>query len=133
MEATLALAVGVLTGCAVYMVLSRHLLRVAVGLVLFGTAANLSIFLAGRLGPMVPPIVEAGAAALAPGAANPLPQALVLTAIVIGFGLVAFTLVLLLKGHARLGTIDADGLRETDRLDGPAPAPARPEPRREAA
>ncbi|WP_207482642.1 sodium:proton antiporter [Arenibaculum pallidiluteum] len=133
MEIAVALATGIVTGCSVYLVLSRHLIRVAIGFVLFSTAANIAIFLSGRLGPMAPPVVEAGAGALAADAANPLPQALVLTAIVIGFGLVAFTLVLLLKGFIRLGTVDADDLRETDRPDN-APAAVRPaEPRREAA
>lgn len=133
MEILLAIATGMLTACAVYLILSRHLLRVAIGLVLFGNAANLAIFQSGRLGPLAPPIVDAEPGVLAAGAANPLPQALVLTAIVISFGLVAFTLVLLLKGHARLGTVDVDALRETDRAEGPAPMPVEAPPRREAA
>lgn len=133
MEVLLAVATGVLTACAVHLILSRHLLRVAIGLVLFGNAANLIIFQAGRLGPLAPPIIDPEQGVLGAAVANPLPQALVLTAIVISFGLVAFTLVLLLKGHERLGTIDADDLRETDRPAGSAKETVPAPPRQEAA
>lgn len=139
MEILLAAAIGVLVAAAAYLLLARDLPRALLGFVLLGTAANLSIFAAGRIGTMVPPLVDQGARALAADAANPLPQALVLTAIVIGFGLAAFTLVLIRSAHDTFGTVSADEMHEAERPDekpGPAavaPAASSPSPRREAA
>jgi multicomponent Na+:H+ antiporter subunit C len=88
---------------------------------------------------MAPPLVDQGARALAADAANPLPQALILTAIVIGFGLAVFTLVLLRSAHSAFGTVIADEMHEAEKLDAAAPLPAvAPDPaapphRREAA
>lgn len=121
MEALLALAFGALLAGGTYLLLARTLLRVAVGLLLLGNAANLAIFAAGRVLGRAPPVVEPGAAALAEGAANPLPQALVLTAIVISFGLTAFTLVLVHAAHRAYGTVDPDALREAEPPGLPAP------------
>ncbi|MCU0976125.1 MAG: NADH-quinone oxidoreductase subunit K [Steroidobacteraceae bacterium] len=93
--------------------LSRDLLRCVLGLALLGNGANLALFAAGRLGATAPPVVPLGEAALA-GAANPLPQALVLTAIVIGFALLCFSLVLVLRLIQRAGTDDALELRAAE-------------------
>jgi multicomponent Na+:H+ antiporter subunit C len=139
MEILLALVIGVLVAAAAYLLLARDLPRGLLGFVLLGTAANLSIFAAGRIGTMAPPLVDQGARALAADAANPLPQALILTAIVIGFGLAAFTLVLLRSAHSAFGTVIADEMHEAEKLDAAAPLPAvAPDPaapphRREAA
>lgn len=139
MEIFLALAIGVLVAAAAYLLLARDLPRALLGFVLLGTAANLSIFAAGRIGTMAPPLVDQGARALAAEAANPLPQALVLTAIVIGFGLAAFTLVLIRSAHGAFGTVSADEMDEAERPDdmpaSAATAPGAPVPshRREAA
>ena len=94
MEALLALTIGVLVAAAVYLMLSGHVLRFIFGLVLISNAANLMIFTAGRLTEGAPPLIPEGADAPAGLVANALPQALVLTAIVIGFGLFAFALTL---------------------------------------
>jgi multicomponent Na+:H+ antiporter subunit C len=75
-----------LFGCGLYMILSRHLMRVLLGLSLVGTAVNLVVFQAGRIRSTQPPLIQNGADRLN-GSADPLPQALVLTAIVIGFAL----------------------------------------------
>jgi multisubunit Na+/H+ antiporter MnhC subunit len=139
MEILLALVIGVLVAAAAYLLLARDLPRGLLGFVLLGTAANLSIFAAGRIGTMAPPLVDQGARALAADAANPLPQALILTAIVIGFGLAVFTLVLLRSAHSAFGTVIADEMHEAEKLDAAAPLPAvAPDPaapphRREAA
>jgi multicomponent Na+:H+ antiporter subunit C len=125
METLLALTVGVLVAAAAYLLLARDLPRALLGFVLLGTAANLTIFAAGRIGTMVPPLVDAGAPALAAGAANPLPQALVLTAIVIGFGLAAFALVLVMRAHATFGTSSAEEMDAAEAPDERA-APAAP-------
>jgi multicomponent Na+:H+ antiporter subunit C len=75
---------------------------------LLGNGVNLLIFTAGRLTPGLPPIVPPGADAPLHAVANPLPQALILTAIVISLGLVAFALALLHRGHSILGTMHPD-------------------------
>jgi len=131
MDLLACLAVGVLVAAAVYLFLARDLPRALVGFLLLGTAANLTVFASGRLGPMTPPLVEPGAAALG-AAANPLPQALVLTAIVIGFGLATFTLMLILKSHAVLGTASSDEMNEAEPVEDHALAAA-PAVRQEAA
>lgn len=138
METLLALTIGVLVTAAAYLLMARDLPRALLGFVLLGTAANLTIFAAGRIGTMVPPLVDAGAAALPAGAANPLPQALVLTAIVIGFGLAAFALVLVMQAHRAFGTSSAEEMDAAEVPDEPAltaapPAPATGPARREAA
>lgn len=126
MEAALALTIGLLVAAAAYLLLARDLPRALLGFVLLGTSANLAIFASGRIGGMAPPLVEPGAAALVAGAANPLPQALVLTAIVIGFGLAAFALVLVMRAHAAFGTVAAEEMEEAERPDF-AQRPAVPE------
>ncbi len=121
MEAILALLVGILVAASVYLMLARNVLRFLFGLVLLSNAANLTIFAAGRLTPAVPPLIAEGLSAPPEMVANALPQALVLTAIVIGFGLFAFALVLVYRSYSALGTLDGDRMRvaepETDRQD----------------
>jgi multisubunit Na+/H+ antiporter MnhC subunit len=139
MDAVFIVMVGALITSSVYMFLARDLPRVLIGFVLLGTAANLSILAAGRVGSMMPPLVASGAQALGAGAANPLPQALILTAIVIGFGLTAFALMLVVKAYGATGAIssedmfdaegdsDADGPGDRRPGDRPAPTPAKKE------
>ncbi len=98
---------GLVTG-AVYMFLARDLPRVLIGFVLLGTAANLTILASGRVGSIIPPLVEAGATALPANASNPLPQALILTAIVIGFGLAAFALMMIVTAYRMFATVQPD-------------------------
>ncbi|MEM8788213.1 MAG: Na+/H+ antiporter subunit C [Pseudomonadota bacterium] len=111
MEALLAITIGVLVATAVYLMLARNVLRFIFGLVLISNAANLTIFTAGRLTEGKPPLIEIGAEAPEGVVANALPQALVLTAIVIGFGLFAFALVLMFRAYTTLGTLDSDEMR----------------------
>lgn len=111
METLLALSVGVLITAAVYLMLAGDLMRFIFGLVLISNAANLTIFTAGRLTEGAPPLIAEGAAAPAGTVANALPQALVLTAIVIGFGLFAFAIVLVFRAWTSLGTLTADEMR----------------------
>ena len=120
MEPVFALAFGVLVAVAAYLILSRNVLHILLGLLVLGNAANLAIFLAGRLGTRVPPLVEAGETTIA-ASANPLPQALILTAIVISFSLVAFTAVLFENAYNRLRTLDPDAMREAETPPGDAP------------
>lgn len=111
MAAFLAIIIGVLVATAVYLMLARNILRFIFGLVLISNAANLTIFAAGRLTPGAPPLIPSGAEGPVGDVANALPQALVLTAIVIGFGLFAFALILMFRAYTHLGTLYSDDMR----------------------
>jgi multicomponent Na+:H+ antiporter subunit C len=113
MEALLALVVGVLFAAGVYLLMDGNLVRAVFGLILMSNAANLLFFTAGRVMRGVPPLVPEGMAAPAGVVANPLAQALVLTAIVIGFGLVSFALVLVYRYQRTFGTVEVGGADET--------------------
>jgi multicomponent Na+:H+ antiporter subunit C len=108
MEVLLALASGVLYAAGTYLMLRRRLAQLIVGIGLLSNGTNLLIFTAGGLTRAQPPVVPNGATSLAEPYADPVPQALVLTAIVIGFGLLAFSLVLAHRVHATVGTDDVD-------------------------
>lgn len=114
MEIVLALLVGVLVAASVYQMLARNMLRFVFGLILLSNAANLTIFVAGRLTRAAPPLVPEGMLTPAGPIANALPQALILTAIVIGFGLLAFALALMFRGYQELGTLDSDAMRHAE-------------------
>lgn len=111
MELLVAIMVGVLVAAAVHLMLARNVLRFLFGLILISNAANLTIFVSGRLTPESPPLIAEGDYAPALEAANALPQALVLTAIVIGFGLFAFALTLVYRAYQNLGTLNSDEMR----------------------
>jgi len=104
----LALASGVLYAAGIYLMLRRRFAQIIIGLGLLSNGTNLLIFTAGGLTRARPPVVPDGAAVLEAPYADPVPQALVLTAIVIGFGLLAFSLVLAHRVHATVGTDDVD-------------------------
>ena len=123
MEALLAIAIGVMVAAAVYLMLARHVLRFIFGLVLISNAANLTSFTSGRRTEGAPPLIPVGADAPVGPVANALPQALVLTAIVIGFGLFAFALILMFRAYTTLGTLDSDAMRVAEPRDAVAPEP----------
>jgi len=108
MEVLLALAAGVLYAAGIYLMLRRRLAQLIIGLGLLSNGTNLLIFTAGGLTRAQPPVVSQDAERLVAPYADPVPQALVLTAIVIGFGLLAFALVLAHRVHATLGSDDVD-------------------------
>ena len=110
-----ALVIGGLYATAIYLMLRRNIIKLIFGLMLLGHASNLLIFTAGGLVRARPPLVAEGATAPAAGVAEPVPQALVLTAIVIGFAIVAFAAVLLHRSQEALETVDVDQIRESDR------------------
>jgi multicomponent Na+:H+ antiporter subunit C len=126
MQLLLALLTGVLFAAGVYLVLRRNLLRMIFGLVLLSNAVNLLVLSMGRVARVDPPLILPGAEAPAGAVANPLPQALVLTAIVIGFGLVSFALVLVYRSFVTLGAVESDALGPEDILDEPPAALAEP-------
>jgi multicomponent K+:H+ antiporter subunit C len=105
MQALLSLLIGLVTTCGVFLLLRAQTFPVVLGLTLLSYAVNLFLFATGRLVIDRPPIMGAGLA----GYTDPLPQALVLTAIVIGFAMTAFVILLALKARAELGTDQVDG------------------------
>ena len=108
MELLLAVASGVLYTAGTYLMLRRRLAQLIIGIGLLSNGTNLLIFTAGGLTRARPPVIPADAQSLVAPYADPVPQALVLTAIVIGFGLLAFSLVLAHRVHATVGTDDVD-------------------------
>ena len=123
MSALYAFVAAGLFGCGLYMVLSRHLVRVLLGLSLLSTAVNLMVFQAGRIQSVQPPLIPAGAARLH-DAADPLPQALVLTAIVIGFALSVILASLVLRAWRGHGTLRSDEIHSAERLGDPMAEPS---------
>ncbi|MFW5678751.1 MAG: Na+/H+ antiporter subunit C [Pseudomonadota bacterium] len=111
METAVAILIGVLVAASAFLMLSGHMVRFLFGLVLLSNAANLVIFTGGRLTYAAPALIADGAYAPDGPVANALPQALVLTAIVIGFGLLAFALVLVHRAYQTLGTVEGDDMR----------------------
>jgi multicomponent Na+:H+ antiporter subunit C len=112
-----------LFGCGLFMVLSRHLVRLLLGLSLLTTAVNLMLFQAGRFRTAQPPLIPEGAERLRESA-DPLPQALVLTAIVIGFALTVTLAVLALRAYRAHCTLESDAIRSAEALGDPAAAAA---------
>jgi multicomponent Na+:H+ antiporter subunit C len=107
-----------LFGCGLYMVLSRQLVRLLLGLSLVTNAVNLMIFQAGRIRSVQPPLIPEGAERLGESA-DPLPQALILTAIVIGFALIVVLASLALRAYRGHGTLRSDEIRSAERLGAP--------------
>jgi multicomponent K+:H+ antiporter subunit C len=118
MEFLLASGIGVVTTCGIYLLLRGRSYPVVLGLSLLGYAVNIFIFAMGRLWMGAAPIVADG-----PDVADPLPQALVLTAIVIGFATTGFVIELALRTRHDTGS---------DHVDGHEPGPGA-QPRRGAA
>ena len=110
MTVAIALVVGVLYAVGVYLLLSRSLVRVLLGVAVLGHAANLLMFTVAGFVRGRPPVVELGEAALQSGSADPVPQALVLTAIVISFAVVAFAAVLVGRTISEHGGDDGDAV-----------------------
>jgi multicomponent K+:H+ antiporter subunit C len=104
MEALIAIIIGALTAGGVYLMLQRRTFPVILGLSLLSYAVNIFIFISGRIALNAPPIVGMGSAPT-----DPLPQALVLTAIVISFGMTAVILMLALGSFLHTGDDSADG------------------------
>ena len=113
MEALIALVIAVLVGCGVYLLLRARTFPVILGLTLLSYAVNLFIFVMGRLANNASSVIGQGDRYV-----DPLPQALVLTAIVIGFGVLAFMMVLAYRTSQLETTDDLDDTRSTDALVG---------------
>lgn len=107
MEVIVAAVIAVLVGSGVYLTLRARTFPVILGITLLSYGVNLMVFISGRLMPNQAPIVSQSS-----NPTDPLPQALVLTAIVIGFAMTAFLVVLALRGQSDLGTDHVDGKRD---------------------
>lgn len=104
MEALIAIVIGVLAACGVYLLLRARTYPVILGIMLLGYAVNLFLVAMGRVAPGAAPILQEGVTDYV----DPLPQALVLTAIVIGFGMAAFVVVLALRAGMTTGSDHVD-------------------------
>lgn len=109
MEGMVAVFVGVLTGTGVYLMLRARTFDLVLGLTLLSYAVNLLIFVMGRLTVGRPPILDGSQAPVLANYADPLPQALVLTAIVISFAMTALLLVIALVARAETDSDHVDG------------------------
>lgn len=121
MEPVLAILTGIFLSFAIYLVLSKSIIRMLLGVAVLGNGVNLLIFTTGRITREVPPVIGQGSDVLAAGTANALPQALILTAIVISFSFFAFLLVLAWRAYGSLGTDNTDEMRVAEPKAEPAP------------
>ena len=121
MEYILAALVGLFITIGTYLLLSRSVIRMLIGLTIFGNGVLLLIFTAGRLTQEVAPIVPEGLDVPEGAIANPLPQALILTAIVIGFSMFAFLLVLAFRAYQSLDADNTDTMRLAEPDNAPNP------------
>jgi multicomponent Na+:H+ antiporter subunit C len=112
-ETILAFVIGGLYAAGLFTMLRRSIVRLIIGIGLLGHAANLLIFTIAGLTRARPPLIpESPGSSI--GFADPLPQALILTAIVIGFAVQAFALVLIHRVVQTVGTDDVDNMKATD-------------------
>ena len=132
MQTLCAFLAGIIIAAGVYLILDRNLIRYIFGLVLAANAVNLLIFTTGRLASRRPPLIPENSTPGPELIANALPQALILTAIVIGFALLSFVFILFYRAYQALGTVDTELMRVAeddadDRRPESGPAGGRPE------
>ncbi|WP_136658582.1 Na+/H+ antiporter subunit C [Nitratireductor sp. XY-223] len=111
MEVPMAFLVAIFFAVSIYLFLSKHIIRILLGAAILSNAVNLLIFTSGRLTREIPPILSADGPVEGVLTANPLPQALILTAIVIAFSFFAFLLVLAYRAYQELDTDDTEEMR----------------------
>lgn len=114
MQTILAFVIGSLYAAGVYLLLRRSMVKIIMGIMFLSNASNLLIFTMGGLIRGQPPLVQAGNSVPLTPYPDPVPQALILTAIVISFGVLAFLLVLVYKAYHLTRTQDLDSLKITD-------------------
>ncbi len=114
MEILLAIMTGILYASGTYMILRRSIVKLIIGIILLGNGVNLLIFLLGRITKGEPPIISPELKHFADIYADPIPQALILTSIVISFGLQAFAIILVKRTYKALHTDDLDMLNTLD-------------------
>ena len=114
MEPVLSLLCGILAAAAIFLMLSGNLIRFIFGLVIATNAVNLIIFISGGIVVTRPPLIPEGELTPILPVANALPQALILTAIVIGFALLSFVFILFYRTYERLGTVETEAMRVSE-------------------
>jgi multicomponent Na+:H+ antiporter subunit C len=114
-----AMTIAAYLACGLYMMLSRHVVRMVLGISLLTNGAIFLLFFAGRVGTGIPAVIPSGAEVLPVDAANSLPQALALTAIVIGFALTAFAVALVVAAWRRLHTLDTQKMIAAEAMGNP--------------
>lgn len=114
MEALMALVTGLLYAVGLYMMMRRSIIKLIIGLALLSHGANLLIFLMGKLVRGRPAIIAHDMTGLVGITADPVPQAMILTAIVIGFAVLSFAVVLIRRVYQTHGTDDLDTLQSTE-------------------
>jgi multicomponent Na+:H+ antiporter subunit C len=114
MNSMMAVLIGLLFSAGLFMMMRRSIVKVIIGVVLVSHSVNMLIFTAAGLRRAAPPIIPEGAMQATAVIVDPVPQALILTAIVIGFGVLAFSVVLIHRTYATAGTDDLDKLNGTD-------------------
>ncbi|MGV3614733.1 MAG: Na+/H+ antiporter subunit C [Fimbriimonas sp.] len=114
MSILISIVVGVLFAAGVYLMMRRTIVQLLLGLGMIGNAANLMIFNASGLQRSRPPLVPEGGTVPPTPHADPVPQALILTAIVISFGVIAFALALADRAHREVGSDHVGELRSSD-------------------
>ena len=117
MDVLLSIIVGLLYAAGFYMMLNKGMTKMIIGIMVLGYASNLFIFVVARLTRGLPALIKSGNSVMMSEYADPIPQAFILTAIVIGFGIQAFAIVLLRKVYKKTGTDNMDELNLTDKLD----------------
>ncbi len=120
-EVAMSFLVGAFFTIAVYLMLSKAVIRMLLGIAILGNGVNLLIFTLGRITREVPPIVPEGLQQPLEPIANPLPQALILTAIVIGFAMFTFLLVLGYRAYQELDADNTDNMRLAEPENAPRP------------
>lgn len=115
MQALLAITIGIIFASGIFLMLRRNIVKFVFGLALIGQAVNLVIFATAGLTRFNAPLIDPHGLYLAFNAADPLPQAMILTAIVIGFGLLAFTIIILLRTFQLFDEVDGDRLTSVDK------------------
>jgi multicomponent Na+:H+ antiporter subunit C len=113
-ETVLAFVIGWLFAAGVYMMLRRSIVKMIIGLALIAHSANLLIFTAAGLTRGRPPLIPAGVTEIETPFTDPLPAALILTAIVISFAVIAFAMVLVKRAYQAVGSDDLDDMNSTD-------------------
>ncbi len=115
MEIVLAIMIGVLYAAGIYMILRRSLVKLILGIIILGNGANLLIFLLGRITKGKPPLIPDDLKVFEDAYADPIPQALILTAIVISFGLQSFAIILIKRAYKVVKTDDLDEMNAIDK------------------
>lgn len=117
MDIVLSILIGIVYAAGFYLMLHRSFVKIIIGMGILGHATNLFLFVISRITRANPALVAGGDQQPIPPFADPVPQALILTAIVIGFGIQAFAIVLLNRIHQTANTGDLDDLNTTDSIN----------------